>query len=275
MTAAHMRVGVTKLERRISELQAFDVSTYTFGGANPELDALAVDIQNTLSDVFGANSVEYDRFSPATFFDTGPITLNPFGRGDDLHPFERQKYVQDAIARCAATLRSAVKLLKERLEHEQSSETSFSEPGRSLSRRVFIVHGHDEAAKLSVARFLEQMKFEVVILHEQPNQGRTIIEKIEKNRDVGFVVVLLTPDDECVTNVGKCRRARQNVILELGYFIAFLGRERVVALKKGEVELPSDVLGVVFNDFDDRGAWKLDLARELKAAGYHIDSVPV
>ena len=144
--------------------------------------------------------------------------------------------------------------------------------------KIFIVHGHDEEAKLSVARFLERLGIEVVILHEQPNQGRTIIEKFEDYSDVGYAVVLLTPDD-----VGASQndldnllpRARQNVVFELGFFIGKLGRERVCALHKGDlqgkIEIPSDYSGVIWVRMDSEGAWQFALARELKAAGFSID----
>lgn len=115
-----------------------------------------------------------------------------------------------------------------------------------FSSKVFIVHGHDDGARESVARFLERMGLEAIILHEQANQGRTIIEKVVAHSDVGFAVVLLTPDDEgCVKGGTPELRARQNVLLELGYFIGRLGRERVCALKSGELEIPSDFAGVV------------------------------
>ena len=143
---------------------------------------------------------------------------------------------------------------------------------RSSSRKVFVVHGHDEGAREMVARFLEKLGFEPIILHEQANRGRTIIEKVEANGDVGFAVVLLTPDDE-----GNAKghppqaRPRQNVLLELGYFIGRLGRENVCALRRGELELPSDFAGVVWEEMDERAGWKLSLARELKAAGHDVD----
>jgi predicted nucleotide-binding protein len=139
-------------------------------------------------------------------------------------------------------------------------------------RRVFIVHGHDGEARETVARFMEQLGFEVVILHEQANRGRTIIEKFEEHADVGFAIVLLTPDDVGSASGGASQpRARQNVVMELGYFLGKLGRERVVALKRGEVELPSDILGVVYTPFDQHGGWKVDLVRELRAADYEVD----
>lgn len=141
------------------------------------------------------------------------------------------------------------------------------------SKRVFIVHGHDGEARESVARFLSKLGLEPVILHEQASRGRTIIEKVEANSDVGFAVVLLTADDE-----GRARgapalepRARQNVLLELGFFIARLGRENVCTFKKGEVEIPSDFAGVVWTDMDASGAWRMELAKELQAAGHVID----
>lgn len=141
------------------------------------------------------------------------------------------------------------------------------------SKKVFIVHGHDEGARETLARFLEKLDFEAVILHEQANRGGTVIEKIEANRDVGFAVVLLTPDDvgRSVKEEELKSRARQNVLLELGYFICHLGRDRVCTLKRGNVDIPSDFAGVVWENMDDTGGWRLALARELKAAGHEVD----
>ncbi|TDG05286.1 hypothetical protein E1N52_26485 [Paraburkholderia guartelaensis] len=142
-----------------------------------------------------------------------------------------------------------------------------------MSNKVFIVHGHDGEARETVARYLHGLGFEPVILHEQANQGRTVIEKIEANRDVGFAVVLLTPDDvgRSVKEDELKPRARQNVLLELGYFICHLGRERVCALRRGNVDIPSDFAGVVWESMDDGGGWRLALARELRAAGHEVD----
>lgn len=142
-----------------------------------------------------------------------------------------------------------------------------------ISKRIFIVHGHDAEARETVARFISSIGLEPVILHEQANRGRTVIEKVEANSDVGFAIVLLTPDDygRSKNNEKLEPRARQNVLLELGYFIAKLGRERVCALKRGEVDIPSDFAGVVWEAFDDNGAWKQSLGRELEAAGLTID----
>lgn len=273
-TAEQLRRGIQKLERRLAELQNFDVASFQGHDSCPELGALQTDIQSTISDIFGAETPEYNRFAGASFFDTGPVSFDVFGRGGGTPVSEKQKHLRNSMSRNAATLSAAIKLLSERLEeHTVEKEISPTKIGLT-SRKIFLVHGHDEVAKHSVARFIEQLNFVPIILHEQANQGRTIIEKIESNRDVSFAVVLLTPDDECSGHSGVTRRARQNVILELGYFIAHLGRDRVAALKKGEIEIPSDVMGVIYTELDDRGAWKMDLARELKAAGFTIDSIP-
>lgn len=142
-------------------------------------------------------------------------------------------------------------------------------------RRIFLVHGRDDGTKEAVARFLEKLDLIPVILHEQPNGGRTIIEKFEHFAAVSFAVVLLTPDDvggliDQPTGEQKAR-ARQNVIMELGFFLGALGRSNVLPLYSDGVELPSDYSGVVFIPLDRGGAWRSLMARELKAAGMDVD----
>jgi predicted nucleotide-binding protein len=156
---------------------------------------------------------------------------------------------------------------------EQPLESEQAMPVELDSKKVFLVHGRDEAVKFAVARFLEKLGLEPVILHEQPNKGQTVIEKFEANSDVRFAVVLLTPDDEGRATTGKDLkpRARQNVILELGYFIGKLRRARVCALYKEGVDLPSDIHGVIYVPYDGAGGWCLELAKELKAAGIDVD----
>jgi hypothetical protein len=141
--------------------------------------------------------------------------------------------------------------------------------------KVFIVHGRDNDAKQTVARFVERLGLEPVILHEQPSLGKTIIEKLEHYADVGFAVVLLTPDDEgrlSGSSEAVKPRARQNVLLELGLFVGRLGRRNVCAICKPPVDIPSDWDGVVWVAMDEHDGWKVTLARELKAAGFTIDA---
>jgi predicted nucleotide-binding protein len=141
--------------------------------------------------------------------------------------------------------------------------------------RVFLVHGRNEATLYETARLLERFGLDVTILREQPNSGRTIIEKFMDYSHVAFAVVLLTGDDRGgligAPYEALNPRARQNVILELGFFLGKLGRRRVCALYQEGVEIPSDYSGVLFVALDTGGAWRLALARELKAAGLDID----
>jgi predicted nucleotide-binding protein len=182
--------------------------------------------------------------------------------------------------------RDDVRTLVSRLESLLEQLVLYSEPQNQAvgtlpakrnitsGRDVFIVHGHDEAATQSVARFIEKLDLHPIILHEQPNAGRTIIEKVEDYSDVDYAVILLTPDD-----IGGLKdkptellpRARQNVILEMGYFIGKLGRERVCALHKKSVEIPTDFLGVLYIPMDSRGAWQLKLAQEIAKVGIEVD----
>ncbi len=143
-----------------------------------------------------------------------------------------------------------------------------------INHRVFISHGKDNEILESVARFLEKMKLSPIILQELPNEGKTIIEKFERHADVDFAVILLTPDDLACLKGQEGElfpRARQNVLFELGYFIGKLGRNRVVALFKGNVEIPSNYRGVLFAKYTPEGAWKINLIRELRAAGVEVD----
>ena len=117
-----------------------------------------------------------------------------------------------------------------------------------VARKIFVVHGHDNEMREAIARFLERLDFEAIILHEQASSGDTVIEKVEHNTDVSYAVVLLSPDDVGAARDAKDElqpRARQNVVLELGYFIGKLGRSHVCPIKRGAVEIPSDLDGVV------------------------------
>jgi predicted nucleotide-binding protein len=141
------------------------------------------------------------------------------------------------------------------------------------SNSVFIVHGHDNEAKFETARVIEKLGLEAIILHEQASVGDTIIEKIEHNSDVGFAVVLYTPCDKghSVGETTTKNRARQNVVFEHGYLIGKLGRKRVCALVKGDVETPSDISGVVYIAMDNGSAWKYALIDEMNAVGFQLD----
>ena len=142
-------------------------------------------------------------------------------------------------------------------------------------RKVFIVHGRDNEAKQEVSRFIEKVGLEAIILHEQASSGMTIIEKIEHySNDADFALVLYTACDHGrgvhESNRQPRNRARQNVVFEHGYLMAKLGRENVCSLVKGDIETPNDISGVVYVSLDTAGAWKIEVAKELKACGYEI-----
>jgi hypothetical protein len=135
---------------------------------------------------------------------------------------------------------------------------------QKLTNKGFIIHGHNDVTKLEVARFVEKsLGKEAIILHEQPNKGKTVIEKFESFSEVDFAIALWTADD--LGKAGKetelNARARQNVIFETGYFIGKLGRERVIILFEEGVEMPSDYKGVVYISLS--GNWKHDLQQEI------------
>ncbi|MDR6394032.1 nucleotide-binding protein [Herbaspirillum seropedicae] len=156
-----------------------------------------------------------------------------------------------------------------------SSTTALTSPKPSPieKAKVFVVHGRDDLAKVEVARLLEKLNLQPVILHEQSSGNKTIIEKIEAYGNVGFAIVIYSPCDQggLAGDTSTRYRARQNVVFEHGYFIGRLGRGRVCQLLKGDVETPNDISGVVYTEMDARGRWQVDVAKELRDAGFSID----
>ena len=194
-----------------------------------------------------------------------------------------QGYTAVAFERARASLLKALELLVQSIKEDTFGEvrqlrSTSSSP--ALSNRVFVVHGHDDGLKTDVERFLLQIGLEPIVLHRQPDQGQTIIEKFERHSDVGYSFILLTPDEIAYTadqealpddKRTKERRARPNVIFEFGYFVGRLGRQRVCCIYKGGVVLPSDIAGLVYKRAEpsvDSQAYSI--IQELKAAGYQI-----
>ncbi len=136
-------------------------------------------------------------------------------------------------------------------------------------RTVFIIHGHDEEARKQVAGYVKQLGLPAVLMQEEANNGREVLEKFEQCSGVGYAIAILTPDDEAGAQGGQPkRRARQNVVLEIGYFLAKLGRRKVLLITREEIELPSDLsgMGPLAIDFD-KDNWRQKLLNELLAAG--------
>jgi predicted nucleotide-binding protein len=266
-----MQVAIPMLEKRIKELEAFDINLIK-ERSGPETSSLEMKVNDTLSLVFGYDTVEYNRYRAN--LDRGPWIM-----GEPLPLREVKQYYQEGINHAISNLKTIIDLFKERVDLSPISDTPGSSTSeKSLQRtpgnKVFIVHGHDETAKQTTARFLERLGLEAVILHEQAGGGRTIVEELEYYSTVDFAVILLTPDDLGADKLKKESlnpRARQNVILELGFFVGKIGRERVCPLTSGSLDLPSDILGVEYIPMDSHGAWKYRLGKELQAAGFQVD----
>jgi predicted nucleotide-binding protein len=192
-----------------------------------------------------------------------------------------RQYFASQVRRAAALIDSAIYELELLSEADISpvesgtTTTIVSGPVGVDKASIFVVHGHDGARKYEVTRLLERTtSLDVVILHEQPNKGATVIEKLERHAgSAAFAVVLLTGDD-----VGKAKsssdlrpRGRQNVILEAGLFFGLVGRSHVAVLYDADVELPSDLAGLIYLPLDEGGAWRLELLKEMEAVGIEVD----
>ena len=175
------------------------------------------------------------------------------------------------VKACQDGLRSTKAIFKTYLEEmdEPIDETPASLVNINFDN-VFIVHGHDGELKYAVARLVEKQGLNAIILSEQANKGKTIIEKFEENSDASGAICLFTADDLGHSNsdIEEKARARQNVVFETGYFMGKLGREKIVIIAENGVELPSDMQGIVYTD---KRNWEIDVLRELKAMGYLID----
>lgn len=254
---------IAKLEKRLEALKQLDATKY----GDPSFKKWQRDTEVALEKIFGPDTrhlVDFSivRFAPSSFHrgDPGPADARAFTAG---------RLTADAL------LLSMIGEVTEYWPDDSVKNESYSNALPTSSDKVFVVHGHDNAAKESVARLIGQLELEPIILHEKPNKGRTIIEKFVDYTDVGFAVVILTGDDrggEKSESVDSYQdRARQNVILELGFFLGKLGRDRVCALYQDGVEIPSDYDGVLFVPLDGAGAWRYQLAKEMKAAGLDVD----
>lgn len=174
---------------------------------------------------------------------------------DNIHQFNSQfmEYFRDA--------------LQDIVKAEKVDPSSDVE--NNNANKIFIIHGHDEAMKKDVQLLLSRAELDDVVLHERPDIGRTIIDKlIEESSPACYAIALLSPDD--ITGEGLYR-ARQNVILEIGYFLGKLGKSKVRLLKKGGIEIPTDLSGILYTHYDESGSWKIRLLKEMKEVGIEID----
>jgi hypothetical protein len=271
LTPEQLLQAIPRLEKRIADVESFDPEGIDPRNPGANLHGLRASIDDALTRTFGPDTVEYERYKDAAYFSW------PLSGGGQVHARRIIESLTQYKQQSLNLLRQAVSALRERQDEQGIPVLGLKHADPKLngaigSRKVFVVHGHETGPREAIARFLERAEFKVIVLHEQASQGRTIIEKFQDHADVSFAVVLLTPDDVgCAVDGTPQPRARQNVILELGYFIGRLGRKHVCAIKSGAVEVPSDILGVVWITYDDAGGWKASLAKELQAAGFDVD----
>ncbi len=242
-----LKLGVARLKRRLGELEDFNPDLITQENMQAITAPLQASIEDSVGQVLAHDSIEYQRYEPVARFDNAILFMDT---GTPLDEVIRE--LRSRRAKALALLNQAIASLEDRLsEVGVQILHRLSEIPDVLSRKVFVVHGQDIGAREAVARFLERTGLEPITLHEQPNRGRTIIEKLEEHSTVGFAVILLTPDD-MIRIAGEAMQPRtcQNFIFELGYFISHLGRDKVCALKSGDFESPSDIFGVVWTAFD-------------------------
>lgn len=173
-------------------------------------------------------------------------------------------------------LELAVDVHNEKFQESKPKELKESKEYEvSYNDKVFIVHGHDNAMKESVARVINMLGLDPIILHERANKGDSLMDKLAREGNVGFVVVILSADDKGNAKTDSEEklnyRARQNVIFELGFFIGQMGKSRVIALREeiSDFEEPSDYKGIAYIPYSNSNdSWKGKIGQELKGAGY-------
>ena len=258
-----------KLKRVCEEVDPLLAKCVT--AESPEFKAWQVKAENILTKCYGMESRELYRFRNIIFYpryayatQSDEVNLCAEGLKEAKAYFE--VYLEEIEDNCAENVSSDVSGI--------SGEAKFVEEKVNSTRKkkVFIVHGHNDALKQEVARIIEKQGIEAVILSEQANQGKTIIEKIEENADVDAAICLFTGDDYGRAKGTEAEenklRARQNVVFEAGYFMGKLGRRNVIIVADKNLELPSDMQGVVYTD---AGNWKTEVLQELDKIGYAID----
>ena len=241
-----------KLKSIIDEIDVLISKKVTSDSSN--FKAWKTKTERFLRHKYGDLSYEYENFSQIEF---------------SLYIYDRDTPVKVCKEGLETSKAIFLTYLQE-IEEENDSEATKVSVIDSTYKQIFIVHGHDGGLKQAVARVIEKQNIEAIILSEKENKGRTIIEKFENYSNVSGAICLFTADDfgRAQNNTVESARARQNVVLETGYFMGKLGRDRVVILADKGIEMPSDLSGVVYTNTAN---WEFELLKELKAIGYKVD----
>lgn len=239
-------------------------------------------VSRYLSHRYGIQSVEMEEFRKTEFedifdFDNAEKKIETCRKGLEATKRTFKIYLKEISKEMLENAQKSMRQQLREMQKERYEDGMLMNASQEVSmkkakeyKKVFIVHGHDEALKQEVARIVEKQGLEAIILSEQANQGKTIIEKIEENADVGAAICLFTGDDygRAKDATSENLRARQNVVFEAGYFMGKLGRRNVILIASPDIEIPSDLQGVVYTNKD---MWQTDVLRELKAIGYNVD----
>lgn len=256
-----MNNKIYRLEKIISEID--DLISKNVTSSDVSFTKWKNMAKSVLISIYGEKHYQCKEFDKIAFYEFDYGELNGYGP------------TIDQVEVCKQGLLSAKGLLENVMDllEDESQQKFFKK--QSVSKnfqydKVFIVHGHDGELKQSVARVVEKQNIEAIILSEKGNKGRTIIEKFEDYSDVSGAICLFTADDlgKTKNDTIESARARQNVVLETGYFMGRLGRDRVVILADKGIEMPSDLSGVVYTNTE---SWEFELLKELKVIGYKVD----
>lgn len=265
MTSSPKGKAIQRLQKALNAIEDLK----QLSSSSPEFQKWERNTEIAIANTFGENSRHVRDFTSIGY--ASPIATSSMTESD------YQRWYIWGLERATSVLQSMIEEIEEYWEDDSLTGALASDRKTSPEQlcAVFIIHGRDDGTKETVARFIERLGLKPIILHEEPNQGQTIIEKFEQHAEVAFAIALLTPDDTgglAEEEQSHKPRARQNVIFELGYFTGKLGRQGVCALTKGPVEIPSDYYGVLYIPFEESGAWKMALVRELKTAGFEVDA---
>lgn len=246
---------------------------------SPEFEMWRRDTRIALQYTFGDDSSQVREFADIRYTPMfGPVLITAATSYEADYQSELEPAYQFGLDKATVLLESLLEEIEEYWPDDEIDSPPHepeNTPEQTVSTRIFVVHGRDDGTRNTVVLFLERQDLEPIVLMEQPNEGRTIIEKFEDYSDVAYAVILCTPDDvgKLNTDDDELRpRPRQNVVLEWGFFMGKLGRRNVCALFTDDVEIPSDYSGVIYIPMDAAGAWQMELLRELKSAGVPVDA---
>ena len=246
-----------KLKGIIDEIDVLIQNNVTSSSA--EFQAWKTKAERFLIKKYGKDGVEYNKFIKTPFSLMICVGMPP------------QSEFVEACRQDLNTSKAVFLTYLEELEEEYAEAHSVEAlPTTNSFSKIFVVHGHDGELKYAVARLVEKQGLYAVILSEQANKGKTIIEKFEENSDVSGAICLFTADDfgRAKADSNEQPRARQNVVFEAGYFMGKLGRNHVVIIAEKGIELPSDLQGIVYTD---KANWEVEVLKELNAMGYKVD----